>query len=240
MHCRVTRTRSPHCVRAFAGRRRGSSVAFLLESIRHASNRVVFTSLPGDWARSAIRSPNGWRRKKTKLVLVVRDDLPSRVEWSAWIGAHAVDDPKSVQLQRLLALEANGAQLLTCRADVSNYGEMEAVFAQAVSRFGSVNGVIHCAGRLRDALVAIDDASVATRRTQFLPKVQGVLVLEALLANYDVEFCVLMSSLAAVLGATRILRLCRSQCLDGCVCLRSPRARRRTVGQHWLGRLAIG
>ncbi|HET7332216.1 MAG TPA: SDR family oxidoreductase [Dyella sp.] len=97
-------------------------------------------------------------------------------------------------------LEASGAQVVLCRADVTDAEQMEHAFHLAEERFGVIDGVIHAAGQLRDVITPLVETTVNSSRAQFMPKVQGLLVLDALLRHRQVDFCLLMSSLSAVLG----------------------------------------
>ncbi|MBB6244966.1 NAD(P)-dependent dehydrogenase (short-subunit alcohol dehydrogenase family) [Rhodanobacter sp. MP1X3] len=174
--------------------------------------------------------------RNAKLVIIGRDELPVRANWADWIDTRAQGDTTSEKLRRLLALEAKGAEVLVCRADVTSHVNMESAFAQAVASFGSIDGVIHCAGEVRSSLVAIGVASVDTRRGQFLPKVQGVLVLEALLAKYDVGFCMLMSSLSAVLGGLGFSAYAAANAwMDAFACRRHALGDERWISIGWDG-----
>jgi len=135
-----------------------------------------------------------------KLVLIVRDELPDRSSWESWIAGHDENDVAVRKIERLLALEAKGAQVLVCKADVTDETQMTAAFEHAEHRFGPIDGVIHCAGQVRDSVNPLIESTIDHCRAQFLPKVKGVMILERVLKHRHVDFCVLMSSLSAVLG----------------------------------------
>ncbi|WP_456362602.1 amino acid adenylation domain-containing protein [Xanthomonas sp. F1] len=135
-----------------------------------------------------------------KLVLIVRDELPPRSLWANWIAERSPSDPVVPKLGRLLALESRGAQVLVCQADVADEAQMIDAFEQAEIRFGDIDGVIHCAGQVRDSMHSLADTTLERSRAQFLPKVKGTMVLQRVLKHRRVDFCVLMSSLSSVLG----------------------------------------
>jgi phthiocerol/phenolphthiocerol synthesis type-I polyketide synthase E len=86
-------------------------------------------------------------------------------------------------------------------ADVSDEGAMRAVVAQTYQRFGALHGVIHAAGVVGEAAYReIKDANPASAEAQFRAKVHGVRVLERVLEGKPLDFCLLMSSLASLLG----------------------------------------
>jgi len=137
---------------------------------------------------------------EARLVLIVRDELPDPSSWDGWIAEHAPDEVLARKLSRLRKLEAKGAKVLVCKADVTDEAQMTKAFEQAETCFGSIDGVIHCAGNVRDSIVPLAESTLADCRAQFLPKVKGVMVLERVLERRQVDFCVLMSSLSAILG----------------------------------------
>jgi polyketide synthase PksJ len=136
----------------------------------------------------------------TKLVLIVRDELPARSEWNSIVVENSPSDPLVSDLGRLLVLESRGAQLLVCKADVTDESQMLDAFERAEVRFGKVDGVIHCAGQVRDSAVPLSELTLADVHAQFLPKVKGSMVLQRALKHREVDFCLLMSSLSVVLG----------------------------------------
>jgi acyl transferase domain-containing protein len=99
------------------------------------------------------------------------------------------------------ALEQAGAEVLACPADVSDIQQMESVMQQAEARFGPVNGVIHAAGIVSDnAFMLISNINKQQCIEQFKAKIEGVRVLEQVLANRNPDICLLTSSLSSVLG----------------------------------------
>ncbi|HWM44182.1 MAG TPA: type I polyketide synthase, partial [Burkholderiales bacterium] len=105
-----------------------------------------------------------------------------------------------------LVLVGRGAQEhdgenLYIRADVSDEGAMRSAVAQAYKRFGALHGVIHAAGVVGEAAyLEIKQADPSSCEAQFRAKVHGVRVLERVLEGKPLDFCLLMSSLASLLG----------------------------------------
>jgi acyl transferase domain-containing protein len=109
--------------------------------------------------------------------------------------------PSEEKLRRIAELEALGAEVLVATADVSSRADMERVFAAIDERFGVLHGVIHGAGRVGiETFGEIRQTTEADSELQFGAKVRGLLVLDELLAGRPLDFCLLMSSLSAVLG----------------------------------------
>jgi acyl transferase domain-containing protein len=137
---------------------------------------------------------------RARLVLVGRSPVPPREQWQERIENNPSAD-LSRKLRKLIEFEQAGAQILVCSADSSDLEAMRVVFEQATQRFGTIHGVIHGAGNVTTgAFGAIKDTTRQLAFAQFAPKVDGLLVLDQLCANRDLDFCLLLSSLSAVLG----------------------------------------
>ncbi|TSC31293.1 SDR family NAD(P)-dependent oxidoreductase [Corallococcus sp. Z5C101001] len=99
---------------------------------------------------------------------------------------------------QLQTLAADGAEAVYLRADVSREDEAQALVNATVSRFGALHGVIHSAGVLRDAMVAHKRPEDVTEVLR--PKVHGALHLDLATRQLPLDFFVLFSSLAGVIG----------------------------------------
>jgi len=138
---------------------------------------------------------------RAKLVLVGRTAFPERHAWEEWLKSHDDEDQTSRQIRKLQALEELGAEVLLLNADVANHEQMQGVISRTVEQFGNLHGVIHGAATLGEkAFGHIQEASETQCEQQFHSKVRGLLVLEKALRGRELDFCLLMSSLAAVLG----------------------------------------
>jgi acyl transferase domain-containing protein/acyl-CoA synthetase (AMP-forming)/AMP-acid ligase II/thioesterase domain-containing protein/acyl carrier protein len=135
-------------------------------------------------------------RGARRLVLVGRAPLPLR---DAWGDA----DPASRDGRRIAALrelEAMGASVHLAAVDVSDEAAF-AAFLEGYRRQGwpPIRGVVHAAGVLQDrTLLQLDAAALAE---VFNAKVAGAWLLDRLLAEAPLDFFVLFSSAAALLGS---------------------------------------
>jgi NAD(P)-dependent dehydrogenase (short-subunit alcohol dehydrogenase family) len=94
-----------------------------------------------------------------------------------------------------------GGDCFYVRADVADEGAMSAAVALAYRRYGALHGVIHAAGVVGEAAYReIKEADPSSCEAQFQAKVHGVRVLERVLEGRPLDFCLLMSSLASLLG----------------------------------------
>lgn len=100
----------------------------------------------------------------------------------------------------LEGLKAAGADVVYIAADVSNREDAKRVIDESKARFGSIDGIVHSAGVLRDSFLR--------KKTQedleavLAPKVYGTFHLDELTQHDDLDFFVLFSSLAAIGGNT--------------------------------------
>ena len=138
---------------------------------------------------------------KAKLVLVDRIELPAKEEWEKYISGSEKQDNIGQLIQRLKALEKLGAEVLVAKAEIAEKEQMQSVIQEAVLTYGALHGVIHAAGVVGEkSMKLIQELSIEDCENQFQAKVHGLLVLESILQNRELDFCILQSSLATVLG----------------------------------------
>ncbi len=131
-----------------------------------------------------------------RLVLLSRTELPARVEWSR-IGK---EDRRAKQIAAIHELEAMGASIHLASVDIAD----EIQFDSFLKRFREegwppIRGVIHAAGVLQDqTLLQLDAVAL---RSVMRPKVYGGWILHRLLRDAPLDFFVLFSSVASLLGS---------------------------------------
>jgi NAD(P)-dependent dehydrogenase (short-subunit alcohol dehydrogenase family) len=131
-----------------------------------------------------------------RLILMGRTALPARLGWSEL----APDDARVQQIAAIRELEALGATVHLAAVDVADAAQLGA-FLQTYQREGwpPIRGVIHAAGVIRDRTILQLDA--ATFDLAFKPKVAGAWLLHTLLRDAPLDFFVLFSSVASMLGS---------------------------------------
>ncbi|HXB57697.1 MAG TPA: SDR family NAD(P)-dependent oxidoreductase [Vicinamibacteria bacterium] len=135
---------------------------------------------------------------KARLALTGRSLLPPREEWEVWLEQHGRQDATSQRIGEIRDLEGRGGEVLYLRADVASREDMEGAVVATRKRFGPIQGVIHSAGVAGGGIISLKERDVAAR--VMAPKVQGTLVLEAALREESLDFFLLCSSTAALLG----------------------------------------
>ena len=101
--------------------------------------------------------------------------------------------------QAIRQMEACGARITTYRADVSQRDQLEDVLRQIAGSGRALKGVVHAAGVLENAvLLQQDEAKFAL---VMAPKVEGAWALHELTEDLGLDFFVMFSSAASLLGA---------------------------------------
>ena len=108
------------------------------------------------------------------------------------IGRSELSEPKCRELQRF------GAHVHYLRTDVSRLEGATQAVRDAKLRYGGLNGVIHAAGELRDGMVR--NKSVEDFEAVLSAKVWGVEALDAATREEPLDFFILFSSTAGLLG----------------------------------------
>ncbi len=141
---------------------------------------------------------------QARIVLTGRTAVPPREEWDGHLQRHSPHDPIAQRILRVKEIESLGGEVLIAKADAADVDEMKAAFAAAERQFGAVNGVVHAAGLIGgDAFRPISETDAAVYRRQFQPKVAGLCVLDEVIADRHLDFCLLVSSLSSILGGLR-------------------------------------
>ncbi|GAX59141.1 beta-ketoacyl synthase [Candidatus Scalindua japonica] len=100
--------------------------------------------------------------------------------------------------EKLKGIEELGGEVVYLQADVCSNTDMEKVVREAKQRYGSVDGVIHGAGVIEDVFVMKKDKGSFERVLG--PKVYGLLNLDRVTVEEELDFFVMFSSLASVIG----------------------------------------
>lgn len=133
-----------------------------------------------------------------KLILTGRSRFPQKKEWDEWLASHSIRDPISRKIRSLRKLEKLGSEILVLSVDVADLSKMRRGLTRAMKIFGPVNGIIHAAGLSGEGILQLKKHETA--REIFTPKIQGTIVLAEIFKNSKLDFFVLCSSIASVLG----------------------------------------
>ncbi|MFI5727007.1 type I polyketide synthase [Streptomyces cyaneofuscatus] len=131
------------------------------------------------------------------LVLLGRTALPPRATWAD--PGHS-DEVRSL-VRAIAELEELGATVTVVAADVSDPVRMREVRDEILAVHGRINGLVHCAGTTgAPAHRVIADLGAEEASWHFAPKLAGAYVLHDVLADQELDFAILCSSIASLLG----------------------------------------
>ncbi len=140
-------------------------------------------------------------RVKANLVLMGRSDFPARGEWDNWLENHPAGDAVSGKIGQIQKLEKSGATVNVVSCNVSDKTQLVSAIASIEEKIGKINGVIHGAGISGERSVrTINETGKTECDWHFEPKVYGLQTLFEAIKDKDLDFCLLLSSLSAVLG----------------------------------------
>ena len=136
------------------------------------------------------------------------------------------------EIKKVQELERLGAEVVVVRADVTSSDDMRRVSRLIAERFGALNGIIHAAGVAGGGLISLKTADMAAR--VLAPKVAGTRILDQIFGEADLDFVMLCSSLASLLGGIGQVDYCAANCfLDAFAHDQMRRADRLTVSINW-------
>lgn len=146
------------------------------------------------------------KTRQAKLVLLGRSQFLSRENWPKLLSATDDADSTRRKIEKIMHLEALGAEVMVLQADVAIQAELKAAIAQAHQRFGAIHGVIHAAGEVGGGLISAKTEAMVAQI--FAPKVQGMRALQAVFKDEALDFMLLCSSLAAIAGGLNKVDYC--------------------------------
>lgn len=100
--------------------------------------------------------------------------------------------------ERLEKLRVLGAQVRYIKADVSQKSDVDRLIQTITSEFEHIDGIIHSAGVIRDTFVV--QKSKEDFDNVLAPKIYGTVFLDEATQNMNLDFFVLFSSIAGVMG----------------------------------------
>jgi len=112
-------------------------------------------------------------------------------------GRSAEDDKKTLFVH---SLEDAGAEVMYVQADISNAEDITRLIGRAKERFGKLNGIFHCAGIIKDELLA--NKNIEAVHEVLAPKVKGTVYLDLVTKDMELDIFVLFSSVSAFAGNT--------------------------------------
>ena len=134
---------------------------------------------------------------QARLGLLSRSPLPPRDQWPTVVQQEPTSRTGKL-IQKLLSLEARGAQVRVFSGDVASEETVKRTVDAMTSEFGSISGVFHAAGTIDDGPIALKTPELIA--AVFSPKLDGGRVLDRVFPVGSVDFFAVFSSTSVELG----------------------------------------
>ncbi|KAA8785066.1 acyl transferase domain-containing protein/acyl carrier protein [Paenibacillus sp. 4624] len=133
------------------------------------------------------------KQKKVRLLLVNRSSLQEA-------GTDSSTRLERIKTKRskIQEIEGLGSQVHLFQFDIADSQALSEHYSQWREQFGKVDGVFHCAGVAAPSL--IQDRQLLEAEEVLRPKVQGTWALKRVLSQEPLDFMVLFSSVASLMG----------------------------------------
>lgn len=138
---------------------------------------------------------------RATIILVGESTLPEGDELRQIQENPSLNKIVAEKLQRVQAIERQGAKVRVVSVDLGIAEDMKALFDELVEIHGRVDGVIHAAGLVGEkAHQTLQELDEATCARMFHPKISGLRNLHHALRGRDTDFVWITSSLSPMLG----------------------------------------
>ena len=152
--------------------------------------------------------------------------------WDQWLDQHAPNDATSQRIQKIQAIEAQGAKVIAIAADVVDEQSIKRAIDSATKQCGAIHGVMHAAGTMDDQLIMLKSEQSA--RQVLDAKIKGALILDDIFSSQPLDFFIVFSSIASYLGLPgQIDYTAANAFLDAFAIERSQRASGKSLVINW-------
>ncbi len=138
-----------------------------------------------------------WRGR---LVLIEEPGFPARQTWASCLENSEEAERWGRRIKQARALEELGGEVEMWGANVADEAEMRGIVARAYERFGALHGVFHTAEATGAEASKPLDGKSSEGVQNYQTKVYGAYVLDQVLQNREIDFCLLLSSLTTIVG----------------------------------------
>ncbi|UVT95127.1 SDR family NAD(P)-dependent oxidoreductase [Streptococcus mutans] len=111
------------------------------------------------------------------------------------LGRSALSEEKKSRIRKI---KAKGSNVQYIQVDITDRSKLRTELNKIRSAYGEINGIIHSAGVIRDALIIKKTEDMILSVIQ--PKIKGVINLDELTKEDNLEFFVCFSAIASVFG----------------------------------------
>ncbi|MEH2062924.1 MAG: SDR family NAD(P)-dependent oxidoreductase [Nostoc sp.] len=170
----------------------------------HQGQRTVFAWKELTVSDRACKMP--WREGGVYLItggagglgLIFAEEIASKTQSSTLILSGRSHLGLEKQKSFSHKLQTLGARVEYRQADISNKNDVDKLIQGITTDYGSLNGILHCAGIVRDNFTI--KKTSAEFQAVLAPKVAGVIHLDTASKDLNLDFFVLFSSIAGAMG----------------------------------------
>jgi acyl transferase domain-containing protein/acyl-CoA synthetase (AMP-forming)/AMP-acid ligase II/NADPH:quinone reductase-like Zn-dependent oxidoreductase/NADP-dependent 3-hydroxy acid dehydrogenase YdfG/acyl carrier protein len=138
---------------------------------------------------------------------------------------------QSDSAQAIARLEKLGCEIMTFAADVADLAAMREVTSALRARWGRIDGVLHCAGVLRDGLINSIDGDWFDAPLR--PKIHGAWALDQATRGDDLRFFIFASSMAAIVAPAGQCNHAAANAFEDAFAHHLARRGRRALSINW-------
>ena len=171
---------------------------------------------------------------QARLLLTSRAGLPPRENWDTHHDASTRE-----KIDRVLRWESFGAEVIIGAVDVASEDSMREFIDAAERQVGPIEGVVHAAGIVEDAI--IQTKSIESVERVLAPKVTGTRVIDRIFHDKELDWLVLFSSIASITGAPGQVDYCAGNAfMDAYARASVEKTGRFVISINWTGWKHVG
>lgn len=135
------------------------------------------------------------------VVLIGRKNMPVEHLWENLLSDSNTDLNTVGIIKTLQDLKQNNRQIHYYQSDVASLSQLNQVVEKIEKEFGTISGVFHAAGNIEPSTFKpVEKLNEEIALNQFQPKVQGTINIHNVFKNRSLDFVLITSSLASILG----------------------------------------
>ena len=136
---------------------------------------------------------------QANLGLIGREGLPSQADWQQWLEGNK-NNPGYNLIQQLQTLSESGTEIIFASANLTNEAAIQSLVTEANNKFSKIDGVIHVGTMGDNYACSLQSLTTAEIDKQLQTKVRGLITLNRVFTNLELDFFLLQSSLSSVVG----------------------------------------
>lgn len=136
-----------------------------------------------------------------RLLFLEEANFPPEPRWAQWLEQNDPQHITSLKIRAALELRGRGVELVVTGTGLHNRPGVEEALALAEARFGPLRGVVHSpAGSSAGRIGTITDSGESECERNLAAVAMGLLVLDDLTRDRELDFRLALGSLGSVLG----------------------------------------